>query len=67
MVVLNTQLSLFQAEDAVSQAQFARLQAAVSLFQALGGGWAPNILPVACGEEVGEVALPVKGGAIPLK
>jgi NodT family efflux transporter outer membrane factor (OMF) lipoprotein len=67
VVVLNTQLSLFQAQDAVSQARLANLQAAVSLFLALGGGWAPNVLPVACGEEVKEVALPIKGGAIPLK
>ncbi|MEA2933718.1 MAG: outer membrane protein multidrug efflux system [Variibacter sp.] len=61
ITLLNTQLSLFQAQDAVSQAQLARLQAAVALFQALGGGWAPNILPVACGEEAKEIALPVKG------
>lgn len=67
IVLLNTQLSLFQAQDAVSQAQLARLQAIVSLYQALGGGWAPNVLPVFCGEEVKEVALPVKGGAIRLK
>jgi multidrug efflux system outer membrane protein len=67
IVLLNTQLSLFQAQDAVSQAQLARLQAVVSLFQALGGGWAPNVLPIACGGDVEEVALPVKGGATPLK
>jgi outer membrane protein TolC len=67
IVLLNTQLSLFQAQDAVSQAQLARLQAIVSLFQALGGGWAPNVLPIACGGDVEEVALPVKGGATPLK
>jgi outer membrane protein TolC len=67
IVLLNTQLSLFQAQDAVSQAQLARLQAIVSLYQALGGGWAPNVLPVFCGEEIKEVALPVKGGAIRLK
>ena len=67
IVLLNTQLSLFQAQDAVSQAQLARLQAIVSLYQALGGGWAPNVLPVFCGEEVKEVALPIKGGAIRLK
>jgi NodT family efflux transporter outer membrane factor (OMF) lipoprotein len=37
--VLQTQQSLFQAEDALAQARLARLQAIVSLFQALGGGW----------------------------
>jgi NodT family efflux transporter outer membrane factor (OMF) lipoprotein len=37
--VLNTQQTLFQAEDALAQARLLRLQAIVSLFQALGGGW----------------------------
>jgi len=40
--VLNTQLTLFQAEDSLLQAQLARLQAIVSLYQALGGGWEPK-------------------------
>jgi NodT family efflux transporter outer membrane factor (OMF) lipoprotein len=39
ITVLNTQLALFLAEDAQIQARLARLQAVVSLFQALGGGW----------------------------
>jgi outer membrane protein, multidrug efflux system len=43
VTVLNTQLTLFQAEDALSQAQLARLLAIVSLYQALGGGWEPRI------------------------
>ncbi|MFG3592993.1 efflux transporter outer membrane subunit [Bradyrhizobium sp. RDI18] len=43
VVVLNTQLTLFQAEDALSQAQLARLLAIVSLYQALGGGWEPRM------------------------
>jgi NodT family efflux transporter outer membrane factor (OMF) lipoprotein len=43
VTVLNTQLTLFQAEDSLSQAQLARLQAIVSLYQALGGGWEPKI------------------------
>ncbi|GEC16193.1 efflux transporter outer membrane subunit [Nitrobacter winogradskyi] len=43
IIVLNTQLTLFQAEDVLSQAQLARLQAIVSLYQALGGGWEPRI------------------------
>jgi NodT family efflux transporter outer membrane factor (OMF) lipoprotein len=37
--VLNTQQTLFQAEDVLAQARLARLLAIVSLFQALGGGW----------------------------
>ncbi|MGY4288932.1 multidrug efflux system outer membrane protein [Bradyrhizobium sp. LM2.7] len=43
VTVLNTQLTLFQAEDALSQAQLARLLAIVSLYQALGGGWEPRM------------------------
>ena len=39
ITVLNTQQTLFQAEDTLAQARLARLQAVVSLFQALGGGW----------------------------
>ncbi len=37
--VLTTQQTLFQAEDVLAQVRLARLQAIVSLFQALGGGW----------------------------
>jgi NodT family efflux transporter outer membrane factor (OMF) lipoprotein len=44
VTVLNTQLTLFQAEDALWQAQLARLLAFVSLYQALGGGWEPRLL-----------------------
>jgi NodT family efflux transporter outer membrane factor (OMF) lipoprotein len=43
VTVLNTQLTLFQAEDTLSQAQLARLLAIVSLYQALGGGWEPRM------------------------
>ena len=39
VTVLNTQQTLFQAQDVLAQAQFDRLKAVVSLFQALGGGW----------------------------
>lgn len=42
VTVLNTQLTLFQAEDTLAQAQLARFQAIVSLYQALGGGWTPK-------------------------
>jgi outer membrane protein TolC len=41
--VLNVQLTLFQAEDQLVQAQLARLQAIVSLYQALGGSWEPRM------------------------
>ena len=43
VTVLNVQLTLFQAEDALWQAQLARLLAFVSLYQALGGGWEPRM------------------------
>jgi NodT family efflux transporter outer membrane factor (OMF) lipoprotein len=39
VTLLNTQQTLFQAQDALSVARFNRLVAVVSLFQALGGGW----------------------------
>ena len=31
--------ALFPAEDALAQVKLARVQASVSLFRALGGGW----------------------------
>ncbi len=43
VTVLNTELTLFQAEDALWQAQLTRLLAFVSLYQALGGGWEPRM------------------------
>ena len=42
VTVLQTQQTLFQAEDALAQVRLARLQAVISLFQALGGGWLPK-------------------------
>ena len=45
VTVLNTQQTLFQAEDTLAQARLARLLAVVSLFQALGGGWQPPPVP----------------------
>lgn len=39
LTLLSTETSLFNAEDALAQAKYARLQALVSLYQALGGGW----------------------------
>ena len=39
ITVLNTQLTLFQAEDSLAQVRLSRFLAVVSLYQALGGGW----------------------------
>jgi outer membrane protein, multidrug efflux system len=39
LVVLDAQRTLFQAQDQLAQARLARLQAAVSTYRALGGGW----------------------------
>lgn len=41
VTVLNTQQTLFQAQDTLANIRLARLQAVVGLFQALGGGWPP--------------------------
>jgi multidrug efflux system outer membrane protein len=42
VTLLQTEQTLFQAEDQLVQVQLARLLAAVGLFQALGGGWSPT-------------------------
>jgi multidrug efflux system outer membrane protein len=42
VTVLQTQQTLYLAQDTLFQAQLARLQAVVSLYQALGGGWLPK-------------------------
>lgn len=42
LTVLETQRSLYQAEDEAVQLRLARLQAAVGLYKALGGGWTPE-------------------------
>ena len=39
LTVLDAQRTLYQAEDQAVQIRLARLQAAVALFKALGGGW----------------------------
>jgi multidrug efflux system outer membrane protein len=41
VIVLQTQQTLFQAEDTLAQARLARMQAVLSLYQALGGSWFP--------------------------
>ena len=40
VTLLNTEQTLFQAQDTLAQARLAHLLAVVSLYQALGGGWA---------------------------
>ena len=44
VTVLQTQQTLFQAEDVLVQSRLAHVQAIVSLYQALGGGWLPKPL-----------------------
>jgi len=39
LTLLNTQNALFTAQDGLAQVKFARLQASVDLYKALGGGW----------------------------
>jgi outer membrane protein, multidrug efflux system len=41
LTVLDAQRTLFSAQDQLAQVQLNRLQAAVSLYKALGGGWTP--------------------------
>ncbi|WP_246662941.1 efflux transporter outer membrane subunit [Pseudolabrys sp. FHR47] len=42
VTVLQTQQTLFSAQDTLVQKRLASVQAIVSLYQALGGGWAPK-------------------------
>jgi multidrug efflux system outer membrane protein len=44
ITLLQVEQTLFQAEDALALARLARLQAMISLYQALGGGWLPKPL-----------------------
>jgi outer membrane protein, multidrug efflux system len=46
VTVLQTQQTLYSAEDLMVQAQLAHVQAILSLYQALGGGWQPKPKPV---------------------
>lgn len=45
LTVLTTQQALFAAQDEAVQLKQARLQAAVALYQALGGGWQAPAAP----------------------
>src|SRR5229473_3175374 len=51
--VLQAEQTFFQQEDTLAQVRFARLQAIVSLFQALGGGWFLDREPVVRPLDVG--------------
>ncbi|SEE11372.1 efflux transporter, outer membrane factor (OMF) lipoprotein, NodT family [Rhizobiales bacterium GAS191] len=57
--VLNTQQTLFQAEDTLSQIRLQRLLAVVSLYQALGGGWTRDRYPVTKDDEAATQPGPV--------
>ena len=46
LTVLQAQQTLFNAENALVQSKLARLQAVISLYQALGGGWTPDQTPL---------------------
>ena len=62
--VLNTEISLFNAEDTLAQVRLARFQALLSLYKSLGGGWTrpaggfPGLQP---GLLEGGIALPIGG------
>ena len=47
MTVLQTQQTLYSAQDTLVVARLAHFQAVVSLYQALGGGWKPKPLDTA--------------------
>jgi NodT family efflux transporter outer membrane factor (OMF) lipoprotein len=47
VTVLQTQQTLYQAQDQLVQARLAHVQAIVSLYQALGGGWLPKPIEAA--------------------
>ena len=44
VTVLQTQQTLYSAQDTLVLARLAHIQAIVSLYQALGGGWSPKPL-----------------------
>jgi len=45
LTVLDAQRTLFAAQDQLAQVSLSRLQAAVSLYKALGGGWSASTTP----------------------
>ncbi|BBK33227.1 NodT family efflux transporter outer membrane factor (OMF) lipoprotein [Stella humosa] len=60
LTLLNTQQTLFQAQDALAQIRLSRLQAAVGLYQALGGGFDPMAVPVPATPEIPVAATMVR-------
>jgi outer membrane protein, multidrug efflux system len=46
LTVLDAQRTLFAAQDQLAQIELSRLQAAISLYKALGGGWSAAATPV---------------------
>jgi NodT family efflux transporter outer membrane factor (OMF) lipoprotein len=46
VTLINTQQTLFQAQDQLAQARLQHLQAVVALYQALGGGWTRDLPPL---------------------
>jgi outer membrane protein, multidrug efflux system len=58
LTVLDAQRTLFSAEDQLAQTRLTRLQASVSLYRALGGGWSP--------EAVTHVKAAAPGGVVEL-
>jgi outer membrane protein, multidrug efflux system len=54
LTVLNTENALFPAEDAAVQVRLAHMQALVSLFNALGGGWSEGGMTRAADASVGK-------------
>jgi NodT family efflux transporter outer membrane factor (OMF) lipoprotein len=49
LTVLDAQRTLFNAQDQIAQIRLNRLEAAVSLYKALGGGWSANDARLAAG------------------
>jgi NodT family efflux transporter outer membrane factor (OMF) lipoprotein len=57
--MLNIQRTLFEAQSAVINARLLRFQAALNLYQALGGGWKADPLPLReAAQQKGEAAVP---------
>ncbi len=52
LTVLDAQRSLFQVEEQLSLTRFARLNATVDLYKALGGGWGRDTAPLAAATEL---------------
>jgi len=49
MTVLDTQRSLSEGQNQLGQIKLLRLQATVSLYKALGGGWKDDLLQMQYG------------------